>query len=194
MTVTVVQSLMILIILLLIDHYICTKGVRIVSQWCSTPYTEAKETLDSVHICFSFLNFMRWCFPSYGVFRFNPPPLYITPDHPHPPPLPPLPSTFLLPGKLPTFTTTTTTSPPMTLAYYPPPHIGPESVTSKYIARPYSAFAKCRFLLAQTPLPLSLPLLRCTTTLCPSSAMEATPSVTASPGIRNLKVPIPFGG
>ena len=58
MTVTVVQSLMILIILLL-DQYMCTKGVRIVSQWFSTPYTEAKETLDSVHICFSFLNFMR---------------------------------------------------------------------------------------------------------------------------------------
>ena len=73
MTITVVQSLMIIIIIIILDQYMCTKGVRIVSQWCPTPNTEAKETLDSVPIWFSFLICIRCCFPSSGVFHFNPP-------------------------------------------------------------------------------------------------------------------------
>ena len=37
-------------LLLLIDWYICINSMHIVGQWCTTPYTESKETLDSVPI------------------------------------------------------------------------------------------------------------------------------------------------
>ena len=37
-------------ILLILDHYMCPDYVRIIVRWCSTPCTEAKETLDSVPI------------------------------------------------------------------------------------------------------------------------------------------------
>ena len=37
-----------LIFLLLLDRPLCPNGMRTVGRWCSTPCTEAKETLDYV--------------------------------------------------------------------------------------------------------------------------------------------------
>ena len=39
-----------LLLILILDRSMCPDGVRIVGRWCSTPCTEAKETLDSVPI------------------------------------------------------------------------------------------------------------------------------------------------
>ena len=36
------------LLLLLLKRPLCPDGMHIVGQWCSTPYTEAKEKLDSV--------------------------------------------------------------------------------------------------------------------------------------------------
>ena len=38
----------VILLLLLLDRPPCTDGMHIVGRWCYTPYTEAKETLDSV--------------------------------------------------------------------------------------------------------------------------------------------------
>ena len=47
------------ILLLPLDWSPCTDGVRIVGRWCSTPYKESKETLDSIPIWFIALLFTR---------------------------------------------------------------------------------------------------------------------------------------
>ena len=39
-----------LLLILLIDRSLCPDGMHIVGRWCSTPFIEAKETLDSVLI------------------------------------------------------------------------------------------------------------------------------------------------
>ena len=39
-----------MILLLLLDRYMCPKGVGIIEQWCYISCTEAKRTLDSVPI------------------------------------------------------------------------------------------------------------------------------------------------
>ena len=53
--------------------------MRIVGWWCYTPYTEAKEKLDSVPIWFIEILCTHCCCPRSGVFRFNPPPLFLQP-------------------------------------------------------------------------------------------------------------------
>ena len=114
------------------------------------------------------------------------------PSHPRTPPLPPLPSPLILLGQFPPVPATT--SPPWPLTSSPPPRIGPELVGSQYTAWPYTAFAKFRFPLAQTPHRLFPPSPRCTPIFCPSSNVEDAPSVAAPPGIGNPPVPVPWRG
>ena len=114
------------------------------------------------------------------------PPPFIPPGCPCPslpPPLPP-PSPLPLTGQL--LPVITTAFPPFPPASSPPPWIGPESAALQCTAWPCSAFAECRFLSSQIQPPLFLPLLRCTPTFRPSSAMEAVPLVHAPPGPGNL--------
>ena len=41
-------SILFLLFIIIIDRRLCTNGMLIVGRWCSTPFTEAKETLDYV--------------------------------------------------------------------------------------------------------------------------------------------------
>ena len=60
-------------ILILLVRPPCPNGIRIVGEWCSTPCTEAKETLDSVPylVNSATLYFLFRC-PSPGVFLSSP--------------------------------------------------------------------------------------------------------------------------
>ena len=79
----------------LINRSPCPDGVRMVGSWFSTPCTEVKKTLDSVHIWFIALLFTRFRCPSSGSLPFKPP--SFTPPN-HPCPLPP--SLFTPPGQV----------------------------------------------------------------------------------------------
>ena len=61
------------LLLLILDRPPCPDGMLIVERWCSTPCTEAKETLDSVPylVDFDTLYFL-FCLPSPGVFLSSP--------------------------------------------------------------------------------------------------------------------------
>ena len=110
-----------LLLILIFDWYPCTDGVRVVGRWCSTPWTEAKYTLDSVPIWFGVLLCTRCSCPRSGSLPFQPP-SFILPAHPRPPPPPLYP--FPLPGHfLPVRTTASPPAPP----YSSLPHCtGPE--------------------------------------------------------------------
>ena len=51
---------------LIIDRSPCPKGVRIIGRWCSTPYIEAKDTLESVTIWLSLIPCIRFCYTISG--------------------------------------------------------------------------------------------------------------------------------
>ena len=48
------QWVLIIYLILILGWYPCLDGMHIVWRWCSTPWTEAKETLDSVPYLFNF--------------------------------------------------------------------------------------------------------------------------------------------
>ena len=68
-----------LILIIIIDRYLCPNDACIIGWWCSTPCKDAKETLDYVPICFISLPCICCCCPSSGVFSFNYPPLFLHP-------------------------------------------------------------------------------------------------------------------
>ena len=108
-------------LLLLVNWFPCPDGVHIVGRWCSTPCTEAKETLYSVPILWIMLNSTRYpCFIPGG-FYFNT--SCNIPDYPLPPPPPPPPYPLPLSDQWPPVTTTT--NPPMPPDSSPLPHSGP---------------------------------------------------------------------
>ena len=72
------------LLIILLDRPPCHNDMRIVGQYCSTPYTEAKETIDSdpYLVNISTLYFLFRC-PSPGVFlsppcHSSPPSSYVT--------------------------------------------------------------------------------------------------------------------
>ena len=97
-------------LLLLLNRSPCTNGVCIVGWWCSTPRTEAKETLYYVTIWFIVLLFTRCHIPRSESLSFQPP-SFIPTDHPHPPPTPTPLSPLPPPGQV--LPVTTTASPPV---------------------------------------------------------------------------------
>ena len=132
--------------------------------------------------------------PDTGVFHLNPPPLFLHPilvrfccRRRH------LPCPFQFNYHLFPLVPTTA-SPPVTPAPSLTHHIGSEVIVLQYNARPYSAFAECRFPLSQTPPLLFPPHPRCTTNFRPASAVEAAPSVSTPLGIGNPPRPVPCGG
>ena len=60
------------LLLILLERALFPNGVRIVGKWCSTPCTEANETLDYVPILLVTLRCTFYRCPSPGVFRFIP--------------------------------------------------------------------------------------------------------------------------
>ena len=63
-------ALLLLLLLLLLERSPCIQGVQILGKWCSTLCTEAKETLDSVPIWFSFLLYIHCCCNRSGGIDF----------------------------------------------------------------------------------------------------------------------------
>ena len=98
------------LILLLLGRSPFPDEVCIVGRWCSTPCTEAKETIKSVPIWLIALLCTRYRCPSSGSLPFKSP-SFTPPAHPCPPMPPLLPSPFPPPGQFTPFTTTA--SPPV---------------------------------------------------------------------------------
>ena len=59
----------------LLGQYLYTEGVRIIGRWCSIPYTEAKDTLDSVPIWIFFILLSVAVVPALGILCLNTHPL-----------------------------------------------------------------------------------------------------------------------
>ena len=166
-------------------------GVRILGRWCSTTYTETKETLYSVPILLLVILYTHQRYPISGFLLFQSP-LFIPPSyHRPPPPLSP-PSPLPPPVQFPPFPTTAVLTVPPASSMLT--CTVPESVASKYNAWTYYAFAECKSPSDRTPPPLSSPLLRCNHISRPTSAVLATPSVSAPLVPGKTPGPIPYRG
>ena len=62
------RAAILLLIILCLDQSQCPKGMRITGRWCSMPWTDSKETIDSVPIWLSLLLCIRfYCSISGGI-------------------------------------------------------------------------------------------------------------------------------
>ena len=133
------QFLYLWYLLILITRPPCPDGMRIAGRWCSTPCTEAKETLDYVPKLVKFADFTLFRYSILGVFLFFP--SGAPPPHPLPPPLPPT----LLPFPPPYFCLpdTTTESSPAPPVSSPVLQTGLAVIASQCTVRLCSAISKC---------------------------------------------------